>query len=194
MQSWLLDNFDFLIIVLSIAALVFAYAWWRTRRRPFALGAGAAILLMGFTWLLVYLLPFLFGESDHQQIERKVREMAAAVKDGNLDRIFSHISQEFRHGGLGKADFRHRAEEVIRSRHVEEVVVWDFERGEIARERRSAKVSFLVKARGSWRGSEVGYLCRAEFVLDPDRQWRMRGFEIFNPFRDSEQPIPIPGF
>ncbi len=193
MRSWLLDNVDLILIVLSIAVLVLAYGWWRTRRRPYAVGAVAAVVLLGLVGLLVYLSPHLFGESDSQQIERKVREMAAAVKTNDLDRIFGHISRDFRHGSLDKAAFRHRAEEVMRSRNVEEVIVWDFQRGEVRRAQRTAKITFMVKARGNWRGSEAGYLCEAEFALDPDNQWRMKGFQLFNPFRESDQPIAIPG-
>jgi len=194
MQSWLQDNFGLLIIVLSITALAFVFVWGRTRQRRYALGAGTAVALMGLVWLLLYLLPRLLGESDSQQIERKVREMANAVKDANLDRIFSHISRDFEYRGHNKAAFRQKAAEVLRSRNVDEVIVWDFDPGEIAREKRTGKVRFLVKARGNWRGSEAGYLCEADFVLDSDGQWRMRGFQIFNPFMETDQPIPIPGF
>jgi hypothetical protein len=134
-----------------------------------------------------------FGETDSQQIERKIRAMAAAVKSNNVDRIFSHISESFHFGSHDKASFRRRAEEVIRARDVEEVIVWDFERGDIARDKRTAKMSFMVKARSSWRGSEAGYRCDADFVLDPDGQWRMGGFQLFNPFRANE-PIPLPRF
>src|SRR5436309_13981302 len=131
MQNWLHDNFALISMLLSIAAGVLLYAWWKTRRPMYALGAGAAVAFMGLIWLLLYLLPFLFGESDGQQIERKVRDMAAAVKARDVNRIFSHISEEFRFGSHDKATFRRRAEDVIRSRDVEEVIVWDFERGEI---------------------------------------------------------------
>jgi hypothetical protein len=194
MQSWLSDNFDVLVILLSLVALALPYFWWRTRKRYYALGAGGAVLLLGLVCLLLYLLPLVLGESDSQQIERKVREMAAAVKARNLDRIFRHVSNTFRFVSLDRAAFRQKAEEVIRRRDVEEVTVWDFERGEIAREKRSATVSFMVKAKSNWQGSEFPYRCEADFVLDPDGQWRMRGFQIFNPIVESREPIQIPGF
>jgi hypothetical protein len=194
MQNWLLDNFALLILVLSIAALVFAFAWWRTRQRNYGLGAASAVALIGLVCLLVYLLPFLFGETDSQQIERKIRAMAAAVKTRDLNRIFSHISERFDFHGLDKAAFRRKAVEAINARQVEEVVVWNFERGEIIREQGTGNVRFMVKARGNFRGSEAGYPCIADFVLDPDGQWRMQGFQIFNPFVESNQPIQIPGF
>lgn len=194
MHSWLVDNFELIVIALSITAVVFGFIWWRTRNRRAALVAGAAVASVGLVWLLIQILPLVFGKSDSQQIESKIREMAAAVKDANLERIFSHISNDFRYRGHDKAAFRQRAADVLRSRHVEDVIVWDFERGEVARATRKGKISFMVKARGNWQGSDAGYLCEAEFVLDPDNQWRMKGFEIFNPFRESTQPIPLPGF
>src|SRR5947209_20260566 len=131
MQSWLSDNFDLLVILLSIIALALGYFWWRTRRRYFALGAGVAVFLLGLVCLLPYVLPLILGESDSQQIERKIRDMAAGVKARNLDRIFRHISSSFHHSSLDRAAFRQRAQEIIRRRDVDEVVVWDFERGEI---------------------------------------------------------------
>ncbi len=194
MQNWLLDNLALITILLSIVTLAFVFVWWRTRRRPYALGAVTAVTLLGLVWLLLYALPLLFGETDSQQIERKIRAMAAAVKTRDLDRIFSHISESFHFGSHDKASFRRRSEEVIRAGEVEEVIVWDFQRGDIARDKRTGKVSFMVKARASWRGSEAGYRCDADFVLDPDGQWRMHGFQLFNPFRESKEPLQIPGF
>lgn len=194
MQSWLSDNLALLTVLLSIIALALAYAWWGTRRRRYALGTGAAVALIGLLYLLIYLLPLVFGETDGQQIERKVREMAAAVKARDLDRAFRHISRDFRFGSLDRTAFRQRAEEAIRHENVDDVLVWEFERGEISRQTRTAKVSFMVKVRGNWRGSEVGYRCDADFVLEPDDQWRMRGFQIFKPFMETNEPIHIPGF
>jgi hypothetical protein len=157
-------------------------------------GAGAAGGLIGLLCLLVFLAPLIFGESDSQQIERKVREMAAAVKADNLDEAFRHISREFRFEGLDRPAFRQKAQEAIRRQRVEDVVVWEFEHREISRQRRTAKVRFMVKVKGDWRGSEAaGYRCDADFVLDPDGQWRLRTFQIFNPFMESDQPIRVPG-
>ena len=195
MQSWLAVNFDLLIMLLGIAVLAFTYAWWRTRQRAYAIGAGAAGGLIGLVCLLVFLLPLVLGESDGQQIERKVREMAAAVKAGHLDQAFRHISGEFRFGGLDRPAFRQKAQEAIRHHPVEDVVVWEFEHGEISRPRRTAKVRFMVKVRGDWPGSDAaGYRCDADFALDPDGQWRLKGFQLFSSFVESDQPLRIPGF
>lgn len=194
MQSWLADDFDVIVMLLGIAALACMYAWWRTRQRGYAIAAGAAGGLIALVCLILTIGPLLFGESDSQQIERKVREMAAAVKAGNLDGAFRHISREFRFGGLDGPAFRQKAAEAIRLHHVEDIVVWEFEPGEISRQRRAAKISFLVKVRGNWQGSEIAnYRCDADFVLDPDSQWRLKGFQLFNPFMESDQPIRIPG-
>jgi hypothetical protein len=195
MQSWLADNFDLLVMLLGIIALAFTYAWWRTRRRAFAVAAGTAGGFIGLVFLLVYLLPLVLGESDSHQIERKVRAMAAAVKAGNLDEAFRHISSQFRFRGLDRPAFRQKAAEATHRHDVEDIVVWEFEHGEISRRKKEAKVRFMVKVKGNWRGSEAaGYRCDADFVLDPDGQWRLKGFQIFNPFVESDQPLRIPGF
>jgi hypothetical protein len=181
-------------MLLGMLTLAFTYAWWRTRRRAYAVGAGTAGGLIGILCLLVFLLPLILGESDSQQIERKVREMAAAVKAGNLDQAFRHISPEFRFGGLDRPAFRQKAAEAIRHHRIEDVVVWEFEHRELSRLRRAARVSFMVKVKGNWEGSDVAvHRCDADFVLDPDGQWRMRAFQIFNPFMESDQPLRIPG-
>ena len=116
------------------------------------------------------------------------------IMNRNLDRIFSHISRDFRYRSLDRNAFRQRSEDVLRNRNVEEVVVWDFERGDADRKERRGTVRFMVKPRGNWQGNEAGYLCEARFVLDPDGQWRMSGFQIFNPFRESNQELIVPGF
>src|SRR5262249_52742942 len=92
----------------------------RGRRQPLE---RAAVARTGAAWLLVHFSALLFGESDQQQIERKIREMAAAVKTADLDRIFRHISDDFRYRNHDKPAFRQKADEVMRKRKVDEVVV-----------------------------------------------------------------------
>ena len=40
--------------------------------------------------------------------------------------------------------------------------------------------------------SEAFFLCRADFVRDPDGQWRLQTFQVFNPAVDVNQPMTIP--
>jgi hypothetical protein len=124
--------------------------------------------------------------------------MSAGVLARDVDRIFAHVSEQFRQGPrtfgstLDKAAFRKASEAAIRAHHVTEVSAWDFEPQGVSRAQRTATMVFKVKPRGNWGGDAAYYLCRAQFVLDPDNQWRLEGFEIFNPFVDVHEPLQIP--
>jgi hypothetical protein len=192
MHTWLCDNLSLSVILLGTTTLVLGYAWWRTRQRSYAYGAGASIALIGAACLAVYLIPLLFGESDVQQIERKIREMAAGAKARDLDRISRHLAENFLYGSSDKRAFIGKAGEALIRHDVEDVVVWDFEFGEVSRSKPACKVAFKAKPKGNWRGSEVYYRCVAEFVIEPDSQWRMRTFRIF--LGDTNQEATIPGF
>ena len=50
------------------------------------------------------------------------------------------------------------------------------------------------KGHGTWeRGGEF-FRCKAMFLLDPDGDWRLSGFELFQPYQDPDlaSPLPIP--
>jgi hypothetical protein len=134
-----------------------------------------------------------YHETDGLQIDRKIHEMGQGVEEHNLDHIFAHVSQEFRFDNLDKAAFRKAAEGIIQRHDVTQVKVWEFDVESISREKREAKVSFKVKPRGNFGGDAAYYLCRAQFVLDADGHWRLKGFQVFNPFVDTRTPLQIPG-
>jgi hypothetical protein len=193
MPSWLVDDPSLVFILLCTLALVLGVLWWRTRKRPYLLGAGVAVVLLAGVWLLGH-----FVETDAKQIERKIREMAASVGDRNLDRAFAHISQDFHFGNSGRQFdrqlFRQRAQEFISTHRITEAVVWDFEPGEVSRAQRTGQMAFKVKVRSDLLRGGEHYRCVADFVLDPDGQWRLRSFQLFNPFVETNQPFQIPGF
>jgi hypothetical protein len=49
-----------------------------------------------------------------------------------------------------------------------------------------AKVEFIVKDPNE---SQLFVRCKAEFVRDPDRQWRLKKIQIFNALGDQEIPL-----
>ena len=58
----------------------------------------------------------------------------------------------------------------------------------------TASIQFMVKGDGNWvRGGEF-FRCRAFFLRDPDGEWRLSGFELFEPMKDPKlaEPLPLP--
>jgi hypothetical protein len=119
--------------------------------------------------------------------------MRDGVKARDMKQIFDHVSQDFHFRRHNRTEFRSSAENVLKEQRIEDVLAWDFEPVEISRTKKSARLNFKVKAKGAWRGSEVFYRCTADFVLDPDGQWRLSNFELFEPFVNTSQPVDIPG-
>jgi len=189
MNNWLADSAPLVYMLLGTAAVILAVVWWRTRRGWFLIGTGVLGLLVGSIFLLRAWYP-----SDSEQLIHAVQDMSAALHARNMDRIFAHISDNFGFHRHAKPEFRRLCEEVLHRRDVTECVVWDFVPEEVSRARGTGKLSFNVKPRGNWGSGAEFYLCKAEFVLEADGQWRMKTFEIFNPYVDTSHPMDIPGF
>ena len=187
MSNWLAENAALIYMLLGVATVVLGFAWWQTKRGWFAVGSGVLVLLIILVWLFRTFYP-----SDAELMMAKIEEMAAAVKTGNLDRMFAPVSNDFRFRGLDKAEFRSFAEQTMRSHDVTEVRVWGFQ-SEGAAKNRTGKISFQFKPKGNWADSTSFYLCEAEFALENDGQWRLRSCEVFNPFVQQHAPLGIPG-
>ncbi len=189
MPPWLVEGNPTLYLVLICAELVFLALWWQTRRRRYAVSAGmTAALILG-----VFLLDRAV-ESDSEQMVRKVQEISDGVRRRDFQRTFSHVSDSFRRGGFDKRHFREFAEQVSQARNVTEFTAWGFEPGEVSREKRRAELEFFFKIRGNWSAGNEYFLARTVWVLDPDGQWRIQNFDVFNPYAESRTPIDIPGW
>jgi hypothetical protein len=190
MPSWLVDDPTTVLAVLGLAGFGVGVAWWLTRRRGYLFGVAAAVGLMVAVWLL-----HRFVETDAKRIERVVRAMAAGVPARDADRIFAHISDDFRlRGQTAKADFRRTVEGHLRRGDVTDLAVYAFNPLEIARNKRSATVLFGAKGKGpGFQGYEM-YNVKAFFVLDPDGQWRLKDFRLYLPQVDpgTGEEITLP--
>jgi hypothetical protein len=186
MPSWLIDN-PLIYMLLATVAVALIVAWWRTRQGKYVIALVVTGGLIGLVWLLGNLF-----ESDARQIARKLNEMRVGVQAHDLDRIFANVSDSFRLGSYDKPAFRRRSDEAMRMHNVTDVAIWDFDVKSISRKDRIAHVQFGVKPHTSF-GNDVPYLCRAAFVLDQDNQWRLKTFQVFNPYVDTKQPLAIPG-
>src|SRR4051794_23048807 len=118
MPTWLVEGNPIVYFVLAIGLIFSAAAWWRTRKRPFAIAAGVfAVLILGF-WLLDRAV-----ESDGEQMVRKVAEVADAVTRHDLDAAFKHVSDRFERHGFDKAKFRKFCDDMIKKNYVTSVRV-----------------------------------------------------------------------
>jgi hypothetical protein len=196
--DWLFEGRAAVYVVLAAALVVLLVAWQQSRKRYWLYAAAAFGVLIGLYFLLDRLV-----ETDREQIVRKVEEMSAGVRERNVERIFAHVSEQFRLNNSDRAAFRRFAEEAIRRGQVTEVKAWDFQFADDFRatERRTvrgtaqqvpvARVQFRVKPEGPGL-TTAGFLCRATFVRDPDGQLRLLDFQLFNPLSDQNQPLQIP--
>jgi hypothetical protein len=131
----------------------------------------------------VYFLLDRLVETPHEQIKRKLHEMADAVKTRNLDRIFAHISEQFNVQGMNKAAFRTYVESQFSI--VEDLAVW----GEQFPDD-SGRIVFRAKPKGPRIPEQFQAIVDAEFVRDPDQEWRLRRFEVRLGLGGS--PVPLP--
>jgi hypothetical protein len=138
-------------------------------------------------------------ETDREEIERKLGEMAEAVQKGDVSGIFKHISSRFQLGTCDRAAFRGLVEDTIRRGEIEVVEYWD---PEIPEDRPdpeappdipSMKIFFRVKPKGPGIPQEYSFFCRARFVRDADDQWRLQSFQVSDPVGDSHIPLPVCG-
>lgn len=187
MLESLLDNALLIYVVLGLVALGLLVGLWTTRKRGYALGlAGVAVAALLF-WLVTFLIP-----TDQKRIVGAVQEMSAGVRARDTNRIFAHISDQFRYSGMGKEAFRGFVDQHLKRGDVTEVLAYDFDQAQVSRKDRTALIEFTVKPKGPVTGDAAYYHCKATFVLDPDNQWRMKGFDVFNPYSDSKTPLNIP--
>ncbi len=189
MPTWLSEAIPYLYFALGCVLAMAGVAWWRTRQRRWAIAAGVAAVLMLAFFLLDH-----FWESDGKQMVRKVEQVAAAVSAHNVNAAFEHVSERFDRHGWDNEQFRKNCEQHIARGDVTAVQVWDLNAVDVAREKRTGVVEFRFKVHGAWGETPPNWFGRVVFTLDPDGQWRVKDFDIYDSLNQSKTPIPIPGW
>jgi ketosteroid isomerase-like protein len=183
--DWLFEGRIAVYCLLGVAAALLLLVWWRSRKRNVLFAAVAVAALAGVYFLLGSLV-----ETPRKQIERKLHEMAAAVKARDADGVFKHIAKDFKFRGMDRPQFRGYVDTVLPA--VSELVIYDVEWPE-GGDDRSRVVEFNAKPKGSVLGEQQpAYPVTAKFVREDDGQWRMSYFEVYNPVAGKE-PLTIPG-
>jgi hypothetical protein len=193
MFDWLFEGHLAVYVTLAAAALVLLAAWWNTRRGLWVVGLALVLLAAGAYWLLDRLVV-----TDHEHVEQAVLSMADGVRAHSTDAVMRHVSERFRLGGMNSSGFRELVNRALQEGWVEEITVKDFEflpassTGAGARSSDVIRVSFRGAAWGG-RADSRPFRCEADFVRDPDGQWRLASFQVFDPLSDSSHPADIPG-
>jgi hypothetical protein len=183
--DWLFEGHPAVYAALGVVLIGLFYFYWQWRRKGWLFAMGFVILLIGLYALLDRLV-----ETDREQIERKLEEMAAGVRAHNTDTVFEHVSDNFRSpGGNNKAKFRDEAEGRITS--VTQLTVWNY-RYECKPERGKefSGLRFRFKVVPSQLAADPWFDCQPVWEYDAVKGWQVKGFKIFKP--DTTEEIFIP--
>ncbi len=185
MFDWLFEGRPVIYWLLGVVAVLLLLVWWRNRQRAFLIAAAVAVALAG-----VYFLLSLTVETPRAQIARKLQEMASAVKARDVDGVFKHIAKDFTFRGQDRAAFRGYVDMVLKRGWIDELVIYD-EDWPAGGDERTRIVSFMAKPKSAALGDQPAYPVEAKFVREADGQWRMQGFEVYNPVA-GKQKMDIP--
>ena len=185
MFEWLFEGRAVIYWLIGTLAVVLLIVWWMHRKRGLLIAAGAVAALAGVYFLLDRLV-----ETPREQIERKLGEMKAAVKARDPDAIFKHIAADFRFRGQNRESFRTYVGDALRSGLIEDLIIYDvsFPDGGDSHTR---PFEMMAKPKAWWMENQLAYPVRGKFVREPDGQWRLQSFEVYNPVL-GQQPMDIP--
>jgi len=178
-------------LLLTAALLVLLFLWRRSEDNRFGMAAAvvAVLLVLWIGW------QFIRKESPAEQMERKTKEMAAAIQTRNLEAVFQHVADDFRYGPMDKNRLRGVAQRYLDSGELSTIEVWDFKDAQVKEaqgdEKASATIQFTVKPKGR-DIPPVLFRCASRWVLDADGQWRLAGFDLYR--MPGNQPFSPPMF
>lgn len=188
MFDWLFEGHLSVYALLTAAAALFAVLGTRARdRRWFAAAAGVVALAV------LYCLLDSAVETDREQIQRKVKAMAAGLKaPANLDAVLENVSDQFHCPfAESKSALRDKARDAIQTYKITEVRISDLHCGDISRERSTAVAEFRAKVIGTFGSLEAApVICKAKFDYEPQPGWRLRELEVHGegPLQGIEMP------
>jgi hypothetical protein len=188
MLDWLLDNAVVIGLLLGVLIIGLGIAFWVTRKRYWLFGVGGVLVL-----LIIVALLKLFVPTDQSRIKNSIEAMRSAVQKQDTDGVMKHIAKDFSFQGLDRTAFRLAVDTAFKRRLVNDVNVWEFDEIKIDRPNKTASLAFKAKPSPQNTSAEglEHYLIRATFVLEGEDEWKMKTFQVFNPFVDTDKPIQV---
>jgi hypothetical protein len=174
----------FYLILIAFFVIALVIAGKNQDRRSFR-RLGIATVALAAVFLIDWLV-----ESPREQAVRKIQEISAAINDRSSEKMLQNVSDSFDFKGKKKADLAqvvHLAE-----RHGVRTATWELSRDRVAAGPGDIEIAFEGKAEGP-RGEPFMKHFRARFVKDPDGQYRLQTFKVYD-YVQKEQESDIPGF
>ena len=181
--DWLFEGWPAIYALLVIKLIALGYIYWQTRHKGWLYGMLGVVVLIGVYALLDHLV-----ETDREQLERKIRTMAAALDAHNLDGVFDNIDDNFTTPQFkNKQSLRDVAENRISQVSNVRVRSFDFkERPERGKAFTGLRFMFKINGVGA---DETPFDCEPVFEFDPAKGWRVTRFKIFT-FQSTNELFP----
>lgn len=174
-------------VILSVVALISVAAFFVTKRVIY-LGGVLLLLLLGFGfWLVDYAV-----ETDREQVERKTKELAKAVEQGDLVKLDALISSKFYDTNFtSKKALLDQARPILQPNQERKAQLWQFDT-KAGSSGKSMILTGNASASGQYGAFNVqGFFGKVEltYLKDEDGQWRLSKFFV----TDSQgNPINVP--
>jgi hypothetical protein len=181
---WVVDHINLVILLLVAAAVVLVAAWWSTRKQPLLIALAAVGALIVAAWVLAQVVV-----TDRMRLTATVQEMAQAVQERNLDRLFGKISSTFQHAGMDRARFRDYVKAQLDSHRIQAFHVEKFDfPGIVDRTAGRGQIEFWVYVVAP-QIEDIPIRCEAEFNFE-GQEWRLQGFKVFVGRSPNELRLP----
>jgi len=181
---WLFEGRLSVYSLLLVLGCAFLVLWWQYRDRRLLYALGAVCLAVLFYFLLDKMY-----ETPREKVARALDEMAEAVNKHDVDALFRHFSDNFRHGDADKKAFRDKVRHALDAYGVQNAAIKDIRylKMNLDAGRITVRFSGVADNTTGWRLLP----CEADFVRESDDEWRMKAIRFYNPVQtDKEEPIP----
>jgi len=188
MPVWLSDPSPTVYVFLTMIGVAAVWYWFRSSQTWRVTLTVLGILLAIIAVVVIDILV----ESPREEAVRKLQWMAASANAREWDRVFAEFAEQFRYHGSDRSQFRSLVVPNA-ERHQAQIQFKSFDRESVA-----------MLGEGHWRLGFIAqvtspsfeivpYYVEAEFLREPDGQYRMLGFQVYNIARrvqGGEETVP----